>query len=126
MGETYKRTLYLDPELLGDVKIQMVKDKIEGREKIYRNITELVTDIWEKFFRYQYEIPLKGYRYIKGKIIKTPQMKQTSINISVELNEKIEKFLSHFSREMAKEGDMNFSLITNELIQRIYLDNELY
>lgn len=117
-----RKTLYIDPDLLINAKMKMVSDRVKGI-KNYRSFTELVTDMWTVFFNSN--ISLKGYSNIKGERIKTTEMKKTTVVLSESIDKKINKFLSGFSDNDSKEKDMNFSLITNELIQRIYLFQEL-
>lgn len=123
MSNKFVRTLYIDPELHIAIKYQLINDKKNKKEKIYKSIKELVVDMWRIFLNEN--LQLKGYRFIKGKILTTPDMNKTTIAFPNELNEKIEIFLSQFDVAEARAEDKSFSLITNELLQRIYLNQEL-
>lgn len=119
------RTLYLDPELNNEIKIKIIKDKIDKKEKVYKSVRALVVDMWEIFFDNIDNFKIKGYSKIKGKIIKTPDMIQSSVLVEEELNKKIENYLSNFTRSQAENEEKNFSHITNELIKRIYFNEEI-
>ncbi|MFW6282304.1 MAG: hypothetical protein ACOC1O_05920 [bacterium] len=123
MSNNFLRTLYLDPELHSNIKIQLIKDKIEKKDKIYNSITELVLNTWETFL--QSNMNIKGYRIVKGKVLKTTDMDKTTVSFPTELNNLVKKYLSRFDNKEAKLEDKSFSLITNELLQRIYLDQEI-
>src|SRR5690554_2402323 len=85
----FTKTFYVDPELYIKVKRKMIKDKNNNNNNddiLYDSVKDLVIDVWNIFLNNN--MNLKGYRFIKGKIIKTTEMKQTSINFTDELNKR--------------------------------------
>lgn len=114
MFKIKERQLYIDPVLQAKINIK----KLEKED--IRDFKSIVSFVWEVYLKTNFEI--KGYNSDKGRVILTTNMQRTSVKISKNLNNKITEKLKDFGK--VKYGKISFSQITNELLKRIYLDEE--
>lgn len=94
------KTLYIDLDLQIEANIK----NLENED--FKTFSKLVINLWQYYFNN----PFKLYGYPS----KTTEMKRTTVKIDENLFDKINKYVA----------DNSFSLITNELVERIYINDE--
>lgn len=109
-----EKQLYVDPVLYSRVNLK----RIETGD--FDTFQDIVAFVWTVYLKENF--PIRGYRTERGEIIYTTQMQRTSVRFPEELYKRIQNKLNEFGKIVY--GKINFSHITNELLKRIYLDNE--
>lgn len=109
-----RRQLYLDPVLQSKINIKNIE------KQDFKDFQDIVSFVWKKYLEKDFE--LKGYTNEKGKVMLTTDMKRTSVELPVELNKAVNDKLDEFGKK--RIGKISFSMITNEILKRIYLEEE--
>jgi len=122
MGNVIRKVAYIDQVLMKEIKLKIISEDI----KI--SLSELGRRIWE--FYLEKEFPLKGYKnMIKDKKrIKAVAALENRLQILVdeELANRIDIKLVSLEKLYKGKDNQYFSItwITNELLQRVFIDEE--
>lgn len=119
-GKGYnQKTIYIDSEMLDDIKIKMVKE--DGPRKI----SELVRNVWKEYLEKDFE--LIGYRNMELNYKKDALKMEKKISplIPEDLITEIDLKLMDNMKRYRNDKDLSkITYVTLELVKRLYLDEE--